>query len=226
MKNWKRITIGSVSVLLGLGVLSGGAYAWWLGTPPPLPTTLDESITTLTSARYQRLTEEQKEPYLEQARRLTESLSPDERRSQWEKMRQNPEQQRAMREAQGDMMLLRAKEFAMADPIRRTQIVDQAIGMMEMGRGATTRPAREGGDRAARANNPDRPDRPEMSEEERAKQREKRMAEGKSRIQKRIEKGNPQRQAYMSEFFKAVRERRKELGLPDHPGPRGGGRGR
>lgn len=204
MTNSRNILTACLAVTFGGTVLAAGTYLWWRATPPPIPTTLDESVETLASSRYLRLTEDQKQPYLEQMHRLSESLSMEQRREIWQKAGEDPEKQKAMREAGGDMMMLRAKEFATADEAKRIQILDQTIVMMEMGQ--RMRPGGSGADRGNR-------DDSQLSEEDRTKQREQRMAERRRSMQQRIERGNPQRQAYVSEFFKALQKRRDELGL-------------
>jgi hypothetical protein len=45
-------------------------------------------------------------------------------------------------------------------------------------------------------------------------------AEHDAWIHDKIEQGDPQRQAYVSEFWKALRQRRRDMGLPaDPPSP-------
>lgn len=212
MTQSRNILTACLAVTFGVTTLAAGTYLWWRATPPPIPTTLDEAVETLASPRYQRLTEDEKQPYLEQTHRLSEPLSMEQRREIWQKAGEDPEKQKAMREAGGDMMMLRAKEFATADEAKRIQILDQTIAMMEMGQ----RMRLGGGGGAGRGDRPDRGNRDDsqLSDEERAKRREQRMAERRRGMQQRIERGNPQRQAYVSEFFKALQKRRDELGLP------------
>ncbi|MCE9590594.1 MAG: hypothetical protein K8S99_08740 [Planctomycetes bacterium] len=220
-RSFKRIIVGSLAVIIGLTVLCGGVYAWWLRTPPPMPTTIDESIALLKSPRFNRLTDDQKEPYVEQSMKLRESLSEEDRRSLMEKFRGDPELRRAAGEAGMNEMALRAREFALADPTKKVQILDQAIAMMEMFRrgGPTTRP--DGG----AGGGPGGGDRPPMSDADRAKWQQERQNQFQSRRQQRIEHGNPQKQAYMAEFMKALRARRQQLGLPaGGPGGPGGQR--
>jgi len=55
---------------------------------------------------------------------------------------------------------------------------------------------------------------------ERKAKREQRQREFMTRFQKQMEQGNPQHQAYAGEFFKAIMERRKQMGLSSWPEPR------
>jgi len=193
-KKW--ITM-SFALLLAAGVLAGGIYLTWLRTPPPMPANVDEAIKVLSSPQYSRLSEAERQPYIQRARELGEKLSGEERSAMWKRANEDPEFRKNARDVQNDVMLQRAREFAKADPAKRKQIINTMV-MMEMAARAAGKmpPGPRGGGGGGDAN---------------AAQR---RAERKKWMQDKIENGNPQSQAYMSEFFKALMDRRKELGLP------------
>lgn len=186
--------------LVASGVLAGGIYLVWLRLPPKMPANVQEAMALMNSPQYRRLSEQERQPYLERMRQLGESLTAEERKALWEKGRNDPEFRKNAREAQSNVMLQRAREFAQADSVTRRNILDKIIAMQEMA------PRGGGGNPGPRPGN-------DANRQERQKW-----------FQDRIEHGNPQAQAYMSEFFKALIERRKDLGLSPLPaGPRHAG---
>jgi hypothetical protein len=191
-KRWLRVGVLGV---VAAAVLSGGIYLTWLWTAPPIPQTMDDAIALLASPRYQRLTEQQRRPYIDQMQKLGRELSAEEKRALRDRMKDDETLRRSGREIGTEWMLERAREFAKADDFQRKQMLDRIIGMQEM---ASNRGQRAGG--------PPRDG--------------KARAEHDAWMRDRIEHGDPQRQAYVGEFWKALRQRRAELGLPADPMPR------
>ena len=211
---FSRKTFAIVMTVVGVAVLTGGLYYAWLITPPPMPETAEEGLATIGSSRYQRLPEYRKAEYLTRTRELMGNLSDEQRRAMFERRRTDESIRDSMREVRRDMMRQRIVEFARAAPHERKKILDQAIDMQEaMRQRMDNRPRPErtrgegGGDRSNRGDRGDR----------RGRMRD--------HIQNRIEQGNPQMGAMRMEFFKEMRERREERGLPNR-GPGGGRPGR
>lgn len=232
MKKWISI---SVLVVLAITAVSAGGYYTWLHTSPPMPATTEDAMALVKSARFQRLSEAEREPYVERMRELAENMTPEQREKGWEMMRADPELRKEVQKVQSQAMGIRFREFAKADPQRRLAMLDEDIQKMEAMRAGGAMMGRRG---PGGSGNPDggaaRPPRPEG--ENRPPQSNgapsgqpgatNRREERKKMFQNRIQTGDPQDQAYMGEYFKALMERRRELGLPDHPPHRPGGAGR
>lgn len=203
MKKW---IFPSVLMVLAATVLAAGGYWVWLRTPPAMPQNMDQALALVQSPRFTRLSESRKDAYYEKIRELGEAMSPEDRRAMWDKVRDNDQLRDAAREVHTEAMMDRAKDFALADAATKTRILDQFIGMTEAMRQNMPRPPQTG-------NGP----RETRSDADRAADRQRR----KEWMQNQITKGNPQKQAYMMEFMKAMSERRKQLGLDPMPGPPG-----
>ncbi|MDX1682735.1 MAG: hypothetical protein R3336_06425, partial [Phycisphaeraceae bacterium] len=184
----------------------------WYTTPPPMPETAEEAMATLTSARYQRLPDSRKEAYLERAHKLGRELKPEKRREMWEEIRKDPEKRKAMRQVQVAWMLNRAEAYAKAPPAQREAMIKGMVAMSEMARNRREQRRQE---REANGDSGGQRDRQRTPEEQEA--REKRRAERRQRMEefmhKMIEEGNPQRQAYATEFVKAFLREREAMGL-------------
>lgn len=195
---WKRIIGLSALMLTAVVVLAGGSYYVWLTTPPPLPRTAKEAGELLMSQRYLRLPENRRMDYVQRAAELYDNASADEKKELRE-LRRDPANREALKLAMQDRINLEMRKYVTADEFDRRQMIDRVIAMQEMF--------------ASRMKN--RP-RPEQTPERQAR-REKRQNEFMQEIQKQIEQGNPQHQAYVGEFFKALMERRKAMGLDPLP---------
>ncbi len=198
----KRWTWTIVSLVLGLAVLAGGVYLTQRWKPPPMPATVEEAIVLMTSPGYQRLTQPQKQRYVERLSELAQAMPAQQRAEVFRKAMRDESSRPAMREAMTSMMLEQARSFVAGDAATRQRLVDQALAagaMMRRGGGGGPRPEGPGPsneDRPARQGDPDR------------------RAEMKQWIQDRIERGNPQQQAYMFEYMRAVRQRREDSSHP------------
>ncbi len=213
-KHWRLVVL----VLLAIASLAGGAWMVYQRTPPPMPNSVDEAMQIYKSDRFKRLPESRQSAYYARGRELFEELDQTERRRLREQYRDDPDARRVVRQAMMNFMFDRAKEFAAAEPDQRAVILDGVIAMQESGFGR--RPG--GGGRGGPGGRRGRESSGEESDADREQRRERRRADARQRIQNMIETGNPQRQAYISEFFKALRERRNERGLESMPGRRRG----
>ena len=212
----RRIVWAAVLSVVAAATLSGAGYWWWLHTPPPLPTNVDEAIAIFHSPRYQRLPDSRREAYIERGRELWSKLSEDERKALRERVEKDPQLKAAAQKAMQEGMNSGARKFAMASTEDRMKEIDKVIALQEM--------MRLGGQVAGQARRfgVGRPASTQPADDAR---RQQRMAEFKKSMQQAVETGNPQRQAYMMEFMKTLRNRRVEKGLdpdPPMPGHRGG----
>lgn len=235
MKKWVGI---SVLVVLAITAVSAGGYYTWLHTSPPLPATTEDAMSLVKSPRFRRLSEAEREPYVERIRELTDAMTPEQREKSWEMMRGDPELRKEVQKVQVEAMGMRFREFAKADPQRRLAILDEDIQKMEAMRAGGAMMGRRGPGGSENSNNgagAARPPRPE-GENRRPQSNGSSSGQGqpgsanrrderKKMFHNRIQTGDPQDQAYMGEYFKALMERRRELGLPDRPShrPSGGG---
>lgn len=211
---------------IAIATLIGGGYWWWLTTPPAMPETVDEAIDLVQSPRYKRLPETRRAAYMEHATQIFQEADDESKKRIRDQVRDSPELQEAVRDAMVDRLLGMARDYAKADEFNRVTILDRVIAMQELGAQRMAQRQRErqqqGGSSAnAGGNAPgsgagSSSDSSETDEERRAR-REQRRDEFREFVEDQIETGNPQSQAYVAEFFKNLRERRIQLGLPAHP---------
>ena len=208
-------------IVLGILLLVGGVSAWtmgWFDSNPandPEVIRLQEKMATMHQQRSAgKLSDTDRTRMREQFHREVQQLSEEQRRALFHKGHQ------AMREA----MRKRIDEYFTLPPEKRTAALDRAIDEMERfrrereaqgpppGRGHPGDSPPEGGPPGAgRRRGP----RPAGSQDmaERRQQRMKRM----------LDSTTPEGRAKMHAYHEAMRERRKERGLPEHPfGPRRG----
>lgn len=213
MTKLRKTILASLLAVTAAGVLAGGWYYTWLLKPPPMPRDIDEALAVLKSPRYQRLPDSRREPYLEKTREIFEAMSPDQRAQIRKTIEGDPEARKAVQQAMEDRMYQMARNYVTADADKRRLMVNQFVAMMELGQrfgrglGPSTQPATQAKERT-----------PEEQAEEKAR-RDQRRNEFVKRMQEQVEKGNPQKQQYVTEFFKAIRDRRAELGLDPNPPP-------
>jgi len=194
-KRWWFVTLLGVC---GIVSLTGGGYYTWLRTAPPLPSTAEQALETLQSDRFKRLPESRRQAYYDRSAELWKSLDSDAQRDLRAAMQDNTAAREAVRDMMANMMLENARKFATATEEQRQGQLDAVIAMQEL----------------AAKRWQQREEKPVETGD--AERRQKRMENGKQRIQQWIETGNPQRQAWMGEFLKALHARRQERGLdPD-----------
>lgn len=194
----RRVVGVSVLAVLAACVLAGGSYYVWLTTPPPLPRTAVEAGKLLTSPRYQRLPEHRRLEYMPRIVELYDHASPEEQK-QLRALRHDTANREAVKQAVRDRIVMEMAKYAKADDFERRRMVDQVIAMQEM----MVAHERSKGSRE------DTP--------ERQARRARRQSEMIREIQGQIEHGNPQHQAYVGEFFKALMARRRQMGLDSLP---------
>jgi len=130
----KAMGLSSIAVLV---LAAGGLLAWYF-TPPDLPTTMDEAIAVANSPRYKRLSDKQKQPYLDVIREQFGSLDRGQRRA----MLGDDQDARDMaRDAMRAMMMKRMKAFGAATYEQRQAMLAQ---MPQRPRGAEGRGGHEG----------------------------------------------------------------------------------
>lgn len=212
---WRRKAIAALVVALGLASVAWGVKHWRDQLPPPLPSTPQEAMDFLASPRFASLSSDRKQDYVQHSMELMEKLKPEEKaaiREDWrKKMQENPELEKNTRDAREQMLYARAAKYVHATPEQQKQMVDEVVtGMRMMGAmGAMRGPGGPGsGPGGGQAPDPAR-----------EAERQQRRADMQARIQDRIQHGNPQQQAYVAEFFKAVAKERKEQGLDPMPRP-------
>lgn len=183
------------AVVLGAGL----AYTYWPTSQPAIPETMADVPTLLESRAYANMTPAQRRPYVERVSELMSNSDGEQRRA----VMQNSEQSRdAMRDMFRQVMVDRAKQFALADAVARQQMIIEDRARMESmggrrGPGGGERPSGEGGGERSEG----RGDRPEPTEEEKAERREKH----ESRIEEWVNEGNGQEWALVREYMQQVR---------------------
>ncbi len=180
---WLTIVLPVTAVVV---LIAGSALAWLL-TPPPMPVDADEALRLLTSPRFARLDDAGKQRYQDRVGELFRDMDADQRRAFREQMRGNEDLREALGRMMRDRMRQQAHEFATATPAERAAILDRIIDQQEQWRG------RDEGGRRPEGGPP-----PGFGGD-----RRQRMAD-------RFEQGNPQDQALMGEFFRAMRTRRAQ----------------
>lgn len=87
----KLIAIGSVGV--GVVALAIGGYQAWLRVPPNMPEDVAQVEALFDSARYQRLSAQDKRPYQERINEMWGKLTPEERDRLRKYLESNPDAQ-------------------------------------------------------------------------------------------------------------------------------------
>ncbi|MEO0474345.1 MAG: hypothetical protein AAF085_00040 [Planctomycetota bacterium] len=193
----KVLALLAVSVLV-LGV--GLAYTYWPTAMPDMPESLEDVSGLLDSKAYANLTREQRRPYVQRVSELMQSADQEQRRAV---MQGSDQSRHAMREGMRQMMLDRAKAFAIADAATKRQMIAEDRARFEAmgGRGGPGGGPPGGGEGRGGERSGDRGDRPEPTDEERAERR----ARHESRIEQMINEGNGQERALIREYMMHVR---------------------
>jgi hypothetical protein len=186
LKENKKVTLLATVAVVAL--LGGGLYAWYV-LPPAMPTTVEEATALLKSDRFQRLSAHEKRDYHDRIAELFGPLDRDHRRQ----LMRDRELRDAGRDMFRQMMLQRARAFALADEAGREAMIAEDLARMEAMRGQRPRPEQG-----------ERPPRPERSEEERAERRRDRQ----DQIEDWVNNGNGQDWALIREYWQNIRQRR------------------
>ena len=118
----KRVLVGSL-VTLAIAVLAGGAFLSWHLTPPAMPETPEEAALVMKSARFARLSKDQKQPYYDRIREQW-GMDRDLRRA-W---RSDEALHDAARDMFRQMMGERLDKFMLADAQEREAMAEQGMG--------------------------------------------------------------------------------------------------
>jgi len=183
IKDHKKLAVLITVAVVAL--IGGGLYAWYL-MPPAMPTTVEEATALLKSDRFQRLGAHEKRDYHDRIAELFGPLDRDQRR---QLMRDN-DLRDARRDMFRQMMVQRARAFALADEAKREAMIAEDLARFEAMRGQ--RPKR-----------PEQGERPERSEEQRAE----RGRERRDRIEDWVNNGNGQDWALIREYWQHIRQR-------------------
>jgi len=185
----KRILIGLL-IVIGSASLACGAYFTWLMTPLQFPKTAADGVALISSRRFERMPEYRKAEYLERTTQLMRDLKPEARKALRSQLKPSN-----FRQFFQQMMIQRALKLANADPQQRNHMLDEAINQWGRWRGH-------------RRSRPD-----DIAEQE----RDRRQGAFRHRMQEHIQEGNSQTGALIGEYFRAIRQRRKERGI-EEPG--------
>lgn len=195
----KKTTVIALGVLAPV-VLASGLYYAYLITPPPMPETFDQAIDTMDSARFKRLPDYRKAEYATQARRLFAEL-PRERQEEIGRQMGDDETLRRMRREMGrGADVERYKAFSRASRQEKIRTLDAEIARQE----------------AQRAERQERPRQSDAQRQTRAG--EQRGTQSATQVVRRmVQQDNPQTGAFGlgAEYRRALKERRKQLGLPE-----------
>ncbi|MCB9838927.1 MAG: hypothetical protein H6813_06270 [Phycisphaeraceae bacterium] len=198
-KKTRRIVTAS-AIVVTLGAISGGLWAASAYSTPGLPRTAEEALAVLGTPKFERMSEDRKSAYAEEAGRLLRDLPEEDRRA----MFRDEEQRDAMR------ALMEQRMADMARAIARGETPD----FTRMFGDRPPRPPRDDADRQRQ--------REEMTEEERAARRAEMQERMRERITESYKSGNAQNSALMGEMFRSGAGFR---GPGGGPGGRGGGGG-
>jgi len=172
--------------------------------------------------------DDRKAAYMEASRKLMDELPPEKRHELFMQNRDNENARNAMREAMEREMGKRVEAFAKATTMDdKMKLLDEDIDRMEAMRAAFEKMRPPGA--AGAGGPPTGQGAPNAQAGQGGERRGPGAGRGgfnpgrmKAHVQNRIESGNPQRGALMGEYFQAIRERRKQRGLPEM-GPPGRG---
>ncbi len=192
---WLKLGVGT----LGLLIVGGAAgLGWWYLSPPAMPDDYEAAQAMVQTARFERLSAEEKKPYYDRIREQWGSLDPEKKRE----LRRD-EAIREARDAERDDL---TRRYALASEAERAVI---AAEMMQQWQGrrpsrdtASTQPRERGNGEAASR------ERPEPTAEEQADRRQR----GLDRANDHLANGNPQLQAWRWEMMRQWRGRRPGSG--------------
>lgn len=168
---------------------------------PAFPETAEEGLHVLSSPQFERLPDYRQEAYRSEVQRLVAALPEQERMRLFERFRTDEEMRRGLRALRMNPMHEALETYYGAPPDERRAVVDGFIDRMEQWRrlrettGGPGGPVRPG---APRAGGPP----PEQ------------QSAFRDRMERRFQEGNPLETARIMEFWKHVRQRREERGLP------------
>jgi hypothetical protein len=172
-KRVAAVALGGVAAV----VLVGGVYVWWASSPPALPDDLDEAVAVYESVRYANVPESRKADYAQRLQVLLAEASDEQRSAFFERMGDSEQARREAWDTQRALMVVRARRYAIADEAERQAMREEMMADFQRMRDSM---------RAMREQ------REQLSEEDRAAQRERWMADLRGRIEESAASGNPQ----------------------------------
>lgn len=176
----KKRGVSAACIVLAAGAVGYGAWAMLDARPPKLPTTANEALVVINSAKFASLDPNRKGQYLEEAMRLVREL-PEEQRRDFFQDEKNREAFRKFMEERFDDM---ARRFARGEEL---------TPMFGPGAGGPRPPRTEG----------EQPRTP-PTEEERAQRMEQMRNEMNKRIAQQIQSGNAQSGGLRGEMMKRM----------------------
>lgn len=182
-------------VVFAAAVLSAGmAYTYWPAGTPPMPESMEDVPALLESEAYKNLSPELRREYVLRVQELMKSADREQRRE----VMGSDASRDAMRDMFKQMMVDRAKQFALADEATRRQMIAEDRARMEQMGGRGGPGGRPGGE----GRGGERGDRPEPTEQEKAERRDKR----ESQIEQWVNEGNGQEWALIREYRQQLRQ--------------------
>ena len=107
-------------VVAALVFSAGVAYTYWPTGMPDMPETMEDVPALLESRAYANLSPDQRRPYVQ---RVSELMRTSDREQRRELMQSSDASRDAMRDMFRQMMLDRAKQFALADDATKRQMI-------------------------------------------------------------------------------------------------------
>lgn len=135
----RRIKTAAISVAAVVVLAGGSGMAWYL-TPPAMPETIAEAEALVESPRFERLSKQAKQPYLDVIREQFGSLDRAERQAM---MRENEEMREALRASRDAEREAFTRAYVLATPEERRGMMAEVEGEREARRA-------EGGERGGR----------------------------------------------------------------------------
>ena len=187
----RKRTVVYILVISGISTLGWGGYQAMQQLPPPWPTTPEEALAVIDSSRYDRLPEYRQREYRIQAGILLKKMPQEKRR---EIFRSNNQMHGKLREVFREQMVQKAIDFANADLQQREVLIDMAINEWNRKRGQHIKQGRkQRGNKSATDPH-----------------RNERLSKFKAHLQDRFQHGNPQENALIGEYFRAIKRRHKQ----------------
>lgn len=205
--NWskkKKATVGGAAGAVALLALTGGVWAALSARQPGLPTTADDVLATLSSPKFDQMSNDRKSQYLDEARRIMRDMSEEDRA----KLREDERARKAFEQMREEMFDEMARRFARGEPMQWPGQPREG----ERREGPTPEQMREWRERQEK-----------MTEEERAAMREQMRQRINQQFDSQVSGGNAQSGGLRSEMFKRGGGMRGGGG--GRPGGGGGARG-
>lgn len=130
-RRWRRLKIWG-GTLGAFVILAGGSGMAWYLTPPAMPETFEQAQAVVESPRYQRLSKDAKQPYLDVIREQFGSVDREVRQAL---MRENEAMRQALRESRDAERDAYTKAYVLATPEQREAMNQEREAEREARRG-------------------------------------------------------------------------------------------